>query len=117
MHPRSLTLLRAAVLLCVIGLVAACSNAGASAAPTTGGNATTGPATAAPPTEAPPAATETPNDQVNGSLTVGLPPRIGRASRWNEAAPEMSAGDSAKSAVSMAGTKPSRVADLRAGRR
>ena len=36
MHPRSLTLLRAAVLLCVIGLVAACSNPGASTGPTTG---------------------------------------------------------------------------------
>lgn len=54
---------------------------------------------------------------VNGSLSVGLPPRIGRASRWNEAAPEMSARASAKSAVSEAGTKPILVADLSAGRR
>lgn len=68
MHPRSLTLLRAAVLLCVIGLVAACSNAGASSAPTTAGNATTAPATAAPPSAAP--ATELPPDKVTGELTV-----------------------------------------------
>jgi spermidine/putrescine transport system substrate-binding protein len=66
MHPRTLTLLRAAVLLCVIGLVAACSNAGASTAPTTAA-ATTTPATAAPPTAAP---TDTPPDQVTGELLV-----------------------------------------------
>src|SRR5215212_1189641 len=68
MHPRTPTLPRAAVLLCVIGLVAACSKAGASAAPTAAGNATTTPATAAPPT-APPA-TDTPPDQVTGTLDV-----------------------------------------------
>lgn len=67
MHPRSLTLLRAAVLLCVIGLVAACSGPGASAGPTTAAGATTTPATAAPPTEAP---TDTPPDQVTGDLLV-----------------------------------------------
>jgi spermidine/putrescine transport system substrate-binding protein len=65
---RSLTLLRAAVLLCVFAFVAACSNAGASTAPTTG-PATAGPvATAAPATAAP--ASETPPDQVTGALTV-----------------------------------------------
>ncbi len=67
MHPRSLTLLRAAVLLCVIGLVTACSGSGASTAPTTAAGATTAPATAAPPTTA---ATETPPDQVTGELLV-----------------------------------------------
>ena len=41
MQPRSLTLLRAAVVLCVIGLVAGCSTPGSTAAPTTAGNATT----------------------------------------------------------------------------
>ncbi len=67
MHSRSLTLPRAAVLLCVIGLVAACSSPGASTAPTTATGATTTPATAAPPTAA---ATETPPDQVTGELLV-----------------------------------------------
>jgi spermidine/putrescine transport system substrate-binding protein len=67
MHPRSLTLLRAAVLLCVIGLVAACSSPGTSTGPTTAGNATTPPATDAPPTAA---ATQIPDDQVTGDLLV-----------------------------------------------
>ena len=67
MQPRSLTLPRAAVLLCVLGLVAACSGPGASTAPTTG-PATAGPATAAPPSTAP--ATETPPEQVTGELEV-----------------------------------------------
>jgi spermidine/putrescine transport system substrate-binding protein len=67
MHSRSLTLPRTAVLLCVIGLVAACSSPGASTAPTTATGATTTPATAAPPTTA---ATETPPDQVTGELLV-----------------------------------------------
>ena len=67
MHPRPLTLPRAAVLLCVISLVAACSSAGASTAPTTAAGATTTPPTAGPPTAAP---TETPPDQVTGDLLV-----------------------------------------------
>jgi spermidine/putrescine transport system substrate-binding protein len=71
MQPRSLTLPRAAVLLSVFGLVAACSSPGASTGPTTAGNATTpasgAPATAAPPTMVP---TDTPPDQVTGELSV-----------------------------------------------
>ena len=57
-----------------------------------------------------------PRRAVNGSLKVGLPPRSGRASRWNEDAPETSAGESVKSTVSDAGTKPSLAADRSAGR-
>ena len=67
MHPRSLTLPRAVVLLCVIATLAACSSPGTSTGPTSAGNATT-PATAAPPSEPP--ASETPSDQVTGSLDV-----------------------------------------------
>ena len=66
MQPRSLTLLRAAVLLCVLGLIAACSSPAASSAPTAAGSTTT-PGTASPPTEAP---TDTPPDQVTGTLDV-----------------------------------------------
>ena len=68
MQPRrSLALLRAGAVLCLISLVAACSNAGtATFAPTTAGT-TLPPVTAAPPTAAP---TDTPPDQVKGSLSV-----------------------------------------------
>ena len=65
MLSRSLALPRAAVLLCVIALVAACSAPAATTAPTTA--ATSKPATAAPPTVAP---TDTPPDQVTGELLV-----------------------------------------------
>lgn len=68
MQPRrSLALLRAGALLCLISLVAACSNAGTvTFAPTKAGT-TIPPVTAAPPTAAP---TDTPPDQVTGSLSV-----------------------------------------------
>ena len=78
MQPRTPTLLRAAVLLCVLGLVAACSGPGASTAPTTG-SATAGPATAAPPstaaettapTQAACVSDTTPDPSVTGELTV-----------------------------------------------
>ena len=82
MFARPLTLLRAAVLLCTIVMVSACSP-GPSTAPTAG-SATAGPATAAPttgavepsaaptacPPEGAPAPDDTPPDQVTGELTV-----------------------------------------------
>lgn len=69
MQPRrSLTLLRAGVFLCLISLVAACSNAGTASSAPTAGPATQAPVTAAPVTAAP--ATETPPDQVTGELLV-----------------------------------------------
>lgn len=70
MQPRrSLALLRAGAFLCLISLVAACSNTGTvSFAPTTAG-VTIPPATAAPTATAVPA-TDTPPDQVTGSLSV-----------------------------------------------
>ena len=83
MQPRSLTLRptlsRAAVLVSVFGLVAACTNAGASVAPTTG-SATVAPATAAPATGAPATTAPTqaaacvsdttPDPSVTGELSV-----------------------------------------------
>ena len=68
MQPRSLTVPRAAVLVSILGLVAACSSAGSSPAPSvqvTGAVSSTA-ATSAPTA----AATEVPPDQVTGSLTV-----------------------------------------------
>ncbi len=68
MQPRrSLTLLRAGVVLCLISLVAACSNAGTASSAPTAGPATGTPATAAPPTATP---TDTPPDAVTGELLV-----------------------------------------------
>ena len=67
MHPRrSLALLRAGVVLILISLVAACNGSGATSAPPTTA-ATANPATAAPATPTP---TDTPPDQVTGSLLV-----------------------------------------------
>src|SRR4029079_18973207 len=64
---RSLALLRAGAFLCLNSLVAACSNAAtASTAPTTAAVAPTA-VTAAPPTATP---TDTPPDEVTGSLSV-----------------------------------------------
>ena len=67
---RSLTLPRAGVLVSAMALVAACSNAGATSAPTaapTGAAPTTGPATAAPATVAP---TDVPPESVTGEVLV-----------------------------------------------
>ena len=78
MQPRTPTLLRAAVLLCVFGLVAACSGPGATTAPSAV-PATAGPATAAPPstaaettapTQAACVSDTTPDPAVTGELTV-----------------------------------------------
>lgn len=67
MQPRrSLTLLRAGVALCLISLVAACSNAGTASSAPTAGSATQS-ATQAPPTATP---TDLPPDQVTGALSV-----------------------------------------------
>ncbi|MEO5704617.1 MAG: extracellular solute-binding protein [Candidatus Limnocylindrales bacterium] len=66
MRSRPETLLRAAVVMCVMALIAACAAPGSSTSPT-GGPATAGPATPGP-TTAP--ATETPPDQVTGELLV-----------------------------------------------
>jgi spermidine/putrescine transport system substrate-binding protein len=77
MFARPLTLLRAAVLLCVIAMVSACASPAASTAPTT--VATTTPTTAAVvptagptscPPEGAPAPDDTPPDQVSGKLSV-----------------------------------------------
>lgn len=54
---------------------------------------------------------------MNGSLSRDLPPRIGRASSRKETDPAIRARGRANLAVSAAGTKPSRVAGLIAGRR
>lgn len=71
MQPRrSLALLRAGAFLCLISLVAACSNTGTvTPAPTTAGG-TIPLVTAAPPTATAVPATDTPPDQVTGSLSV-----------------------------------------------
>ncbi|MBI2781708.1 MAG: extracellular solute-binding protein [Chloroflexi bacterium] len=67
--PRSLALLRAGAVLCLISLVSACSGgASPTAAPTSG--ATVAPVTAAPTTAPTPAPTDTPPDKVTGSLNV-----------------------------------------------
>ncbi len=58
-----------------------------------------------------------PTRALNGSLSRDLPPRIGRASSRKEADPAIRARGRTNLAVSAAGTKPSRVAGLIAGRR
>jgi spermidine/putrescine transport system substrate-binding protein len=65
MRSRPVTLLRAAVVLCIMALVAACASPGTSTAPTAG--PTAGPVSAGP-TAAP--ATRIPDDQVTGELLV-----------------------------------------------
>jgi spermidine/putrescine-binding protein len=81
MVSRSLTLLRAAVLLCVIALVAACSNNGTASTGPTSPPATTPAATQPPASEGPPATTAptqaaacesdtTPDASVTGELSV-----------------------------------------------
>ena len=54
---------------------------------------------------------------MNGSLSRDLPPRIGRASSRKETDPAIRARGRTNLALSAAGTKPSRVAGLIAGRR